>query len=282
MFLVKLSSYQFLDRYWGVLSIVMVTVLFLLSGCAGESTPADQDQGLSINILDEEGLFDEEKEKQLSSFLDSLEETTGIDFVLATVSDPGADGLISYAASMTRRISPGQPGINNGATIYLSDNSREVKVECGYGMEWYVSDTTSGFIIEKMRPYLVEGDYENAVKTGFLEIAQLTNGQDWELDVTQWDEELSGNLEPGMILQITGKGIARAYQEGVPEATQFHPNYFIEVLHDGTASKLYFSGYMRDAVDQIVYSQDSVEVSCLVLNTEPVRLGLLGILASSE
>lgn len=284
MSVVKLSSNQSRRRCWKMLSSFMGSCcfLFLLPGCSTESTIVDQDNMLSGNILDGEDLFDENTEIQLSSFLDSLEAETGIDFVLATVSDPGAEGLISYAASMTRKISPGQPGLNNGAIIYLSDDSREVKVECGYGMEWYVSDTASGFIIEKMRPFLVEGDYKNAARNGFLEIAQLTSGQDWDLDVEQWNGDRPANLETGMILGITGKGIARAYQEGVPEATQFHPNYYIEVLHGEEASTIYFSGYMRDVVDRIVYSEDSVKVTCLVLASEPIRLGLLGIEAADQ
>lgn len=251
--------------------------LFFLSGCSTESSNIDQDNLLSGNILDGEDLFDENTEIQLSSFLDSLEAETGIDFVLATVSDPGAEGLINYAASMTRRISPGRTGFNNGAIIYLSDYSREVKVECGYGMEWYVSDTASGFIIERMRPFLVDGDYANAAKNGFLEIARLAPVQDWNTDITDWEADDTTSLTSGMILTLTGKGIARAYQEGVPEATQFHPNYYIEVLHGEKASTIFFSGYMRDIVDRIVYSDMPVDINCLVLSTDPLQLGLLGM-----
>ncbi len=257
--------------------ICLFFLLLLVSGCATETGSTETDSLFFGNILDEEELFDAETEDKLSRLIDSLEVKTGIDFVLATVSDPGAEGLIGYAAAMTKKISPGHPGMNNGAIIYLSDNRREVKVECGYGMEWYVSDTAAGFVIEHMRPFLVEGDYVGAARTGFLEIANLASSQDWQIDLLQWTGDTLQELTPGMILQIEGNGIARAYQEGVPEATQFHSNYFIDVIHQGQGVRIYFSGYMRDIVDQIVYSEEPVEISCLVLETEPLRLGLIGI-----
>lgn len=262
---------------WQYTLIVCLYFTLLLSGCSTEAGSSETGRLFSGNILDEEELFDSEAEDKLSRLLDSLEEKTGIDFVLATVSDPGPEGLIGYAATMTKKISPGDPGINNGAIIYLSNHSREVKVECGYGMEWYVSDTTAGFVIERMRPFLVEGDYEGAARLGFLEIANLASTQDWQIDHTERTGDTIQELMPEMILQVEGKGIARAYQEGVPEATQFHPNYFIDVIHGTTGSRIYFSGYMRDLVDKIVYSEEPVEISCLVLESEPLRLGLLGV-----
>lgn len=267
------SNGSFLKLITGL--VVCSVVMSLLHGCASESK-VDVGNLYSSDIMDEENLFDEEAEKGLLIFLDSLEQETGIDFVLATVSDPGSEGLIGYAASMTRKISPGSAGINNGAIIYLSDYHREVKVECGYGMEWYVSDTASGFIIERMRPFLVDGDYANAARTGFLEVAKLAAGQDWNTDITDWEAGDTARLTPGMILTLTGKGIARAYQEGVPEATQFHPNYFIDVVHKEKVSKIYFSGYMRDIVDRIVYSDRPVVLHSLVISTQPLRLGLIG------
>lgn len=271
----------------GIVKLLMkfsafLCVVLFLSGCATDPAKSEETRLFSGNILDEENLFDENTETELSNFLDSLEEKTGIDFVLATVTDPGSEGLIGYAAAMTRKISPGQPGLNNGAIIYLSDYSREVKVECGYGMEWYVSDTASGFIIENMRPFLVEGDYKNAARKGFLEIAQLASTQDWRVEKSKWAGEDIPSLTSGMVLQITGKGIARAYQEGVPEATQFHPNYFIDIFQGEMEAKVYFSGYMRDMVDQIVYSELPVEINCVVLQTEPLQLGLLGIQNSTH
>lgn len=279
MSVAMLPSNTFYAGFYKLLmgSAICFCSLVLISGCTTDSAKSEEDRLFTGNILDEENLFNEEIENGLSGFLDSLEEKTGIDFVLATVADPGAEGLISYAAAMTRKISPGQPGLNNGAIIYLSDYSREVKVECGYGMEWYVSDTASGFIIERMRPFLVEGDYENAAREGFLEIAKLASVQDWSVDMPIWTNDRIPDLKSDMILQVTGKGIARPYQEGVPEATQFHANYFIDVFDGDIGAKIYFSGYMRDMVDQIVYSELPVEINCVVLETEPLQLGLLGM-----
>lgn len=248
-----------------------------LAGCDATSTSPSAETVLTADVIDTEALLTEKEEAEMMGFLDSLEAVSGIDFVLCTVADPGPGGMVEYAAAMTRRISPGLPGLNNGAIIYLSESAREIKVEAGYGMEWYMSDTASGLVIETMRPLLVSGKYASAARAGFLEIASLAHEQSWKPTSFDWQVDSIAELEPGMILSLEGKGIARAYQEDVPESIQFHPNYFVNLLHDGRSSPLYFSGYMRDLVDRVVYAESPMKISCLVLNKEPFRLGLLGL-----
>ncbi|MDP5172658.1 MAG: TPM domain-containing protein [Bacteroidia bacterium] len=234
---------------------------------------------LTGDLIDLGNLFSEEEELRLTETIRGLEATSGIDLVAVTVGHPGEGGITAFALDMTRRISPGKSGVNNGAIIYISDVLREVKVETGYGLEWMIPDSVSGLVIEVMRPDLAVSNYLEAFETGFKEIVSRTDSVNWQAALTPWESGAKAGLVQGQILRFSAKGLPRPYQEGVPENLQFHPNYFIEIIPEGTniSQQLYFSGYMRDMVDRIVYHDQTPTITALVLTTEPLRLGLMGM-----
>ncbi len=267
-------------RYFFALPL---TALLLLAQCKSpsKSTPdLPAVEGLLTGqVIDMGELFDEVAEADLVAFLDSIESITNLDLVACTVGDPGEGGLESFALSMTRRISPGVGGMNNGAIIYLSAVTREVKVEANHGLEWIISDTIAGMVIESMRERLAAGDYSAALRGGFRSIQTYADTIEWKLSHLTWSAGLEDSLEKGDILRIEATGFARPYQEGVPESHQFHPNYYINLQPHGSTVQfpLYFSGYMRDLVDRIVYGEGTPEITVLVLATSPLKVGLLGM-----
>ncbi len=245
---------------------------FLLAGCESEA-PASTDPGLArADVQDLGNLFSLEEEAILGDSIRALEASLGLDLVVVTVGDPGEGGIAAFALDMIRKIQPGKPGMNNGAIIYLSEQVREVKVEVGHGLEWAVSDTIAGLVIEQMRPFLAQQQYLPALLLGLRELATEGAAIRWEL--ASPDSLLTGN-----IVRVPVKGYPRSYQEGVPEQAQFHPNYFIEVSlqNDSLVVPLYFSGYMRDLADRIVYGEGQAVVTALVLQEEPLLLGLMGL-----
>ena len=248
------------------------SISVLLTGCKTEA-PASTDPGLSrADVQDLGNLFSPEEESQLADSIRAFESGSGLDLVVVTVGDPGEGGIAAFALEMIRKIQPGKPGMNNGAIIYLSEQVREVKVEVGHGLEWMVSDTTAGLVIEQMRPFLAQQQYLPALFVGLRQLAAEGAAIRWELSSP--DSLLTGN-----IVRIPVKGFPRAYQEGVPEQAQFHPNYFIEVAlnNDSSLVPLFFSGYMRDLADRIVYGEGQAVVTALVLQEEPLLLGLMGL-----
>ncbi len=264
----------------------ILAVLFLITALTGCRQPAESGEhsgNASVfpkgSLRDLAGLLSDREQADLQDFLDSLQAATGVEYIACTVGDPGEGGLTAYAQEMTSRIVPGHSGLNNGAIIYVSDVAREVKIEPGHGLEWFISDTLSGIIIGTMRGNLQEGNYYEAFIKGFLEMAFYTDAVDWVPDHQAWPEAGASMLHAGDIVMFSGKGRPRSYQEGVPEQVQFHPNYFIRVIPEGSGEEvpLYFSRYMRDLVDRVVYDETNSGIRALVLETLPLRLALLGL-----
>lgn len=273
---VKSSCYS---RFIALTRVICFVSILIVAGCADGETRFDEesDSAEFVQVLDQEGLFSPDSEAELATLMDSLEGTSGLDLMVVTVGEEASDGLLDYAAFQKNRLKAGEKGLNNGGIIFLSDYNREVKVEMGFGMEWMISDTAAGRITTLMTPDLSAGNYLEAISIGLFAIATESTADQWSNPQGTWN--WSDSLELGQLVRLTGKAIGRAYQEGVPESAQFHPNYYVEVYQNQTDNEpvfLLFSRYMTEMVDLLVYGDNALAIIGRVMGKDPYVIALTG------
>lgn len=118
-------------------------------------------------VTDAAGVIPDDRELALNERLAELERTTThqiIVYVDRTV--PEGTTLEEMGAEAIRTWAVGQEKRDNGAILFLFIDSRDSRIEVGYGLEGTLTDAMSKRILVDMRPLLRSGDYAGAVEQG--------------------------------------------------------------------------------------------------------------------
>jgi uncharacterized protein len=110
--------------------------------------------------VDRAGILSPEEEASLTRKLESIENETSVQFVIATI--PGLDGepIEDYSIRLAEEWKIGQRGLDNGAMVLVVPSERRVRIEVGYGLEAVIPDGLAGRIIrERIAPAFQQQSY---------------------------------------------------------------------------------------------------------------------------
>ncbi len=103
---------------------------------------------------------------QVSQAIHDLEQATGGQMVVLMIGDlPPGTVLEEYAIAVAQGSGIGHKGKDNGALLLIVKNSRQMRLEIGYGWEGPIPDAAAGRIIRSMIPALRQGNYSAAMIT---------------------------------------------------------------------------------------------------------------------
>lgn len=132
---------------------------------------------LTGRVVDQAEVLDASVETQLSEKLKAHEEATTEQLVVATVSDLQGRSIEEYGYQLGRHWGIGQAGKDNGALLIVAPDSREVRIEVGYGLEGRLTDAQSSAIINQaITPAFREGDYAAGITQGVEAMIQVLGG----------------------------------------------------------------------------------------------------------
>jgi uncharacterized protein len=115
---------------------------------------------LTGRVVDRAGILSPEEEASLTGKLETIENETSVQFVIATI--PGLDGepIEDYSIRLAQEWKIGQRGLDNGAIILVVPSERRIRIEVGYGLEPVIPDGLAGRIIrERVAPSFQAGSY---------------------------------------------------------------------------------------------------------------------------
>lgn len=140
------------------------------------STPAEARVDLpALNeshyfVQDNAGVLSDSAINELNEKGTHLEEGTGAELLLMTMSSTGQEHRQDFALRALREYGVGKAEKDNGIVILLNldndneFNNRGIEVQVGYGVEGYLNDAKIGRIIDNVAyDDLVAGDYETAL-----------------------------------------------------------------------------------------------------------------------
>ncbi len=142
-------------------------------------------------IMDNANIIDSATKAQLETYLESINEKTGVQIAVFTVNSikevAGEDLTIEeYATSVFEKWGLGQKNKDNGILLLVAMDSRSLRIEVGYGLEEVLTDTKCGLIIRNfIAPEFKNGDYSAGIKTGVETIAGYATG----------DEEIASSVD---------------------------------------------------------------------------------------
>lgn len=127
---------------------------------------------LTGRVVDNANIISSRDEKEITAYLASLEEATGVQAAVLTVRSLNGEALEDYSLKVCETWKLGQKGKDNGVLLLVALQERKVRIEVGYGLEGDLTDTKCGLIIRKVIiPQFRNGDYSEGIVRGVKNIA---------------------------------------------------------------------------------------------------------------
>jgi uncharacterized protein len=163
----------------GGLPVALLLVLaFGASGALALDFPP-----LTGRVVDQANILSSDERAALVAKLKDLEDKSGIQLVVATVSSLGGQEIEPYANDLFRAWKLGETKKNNGVLFLIAPNEHHMRIEVGYGLEGTLTDAASSIIIANaVAPRFKAGDFNGGVARGVDDIITTltTDSSDWQ------------------------------------------------------------------------------------------------------
>jgi uncharacterized protein len=161
--------------------------LVALALFAGSALPpaqaAENFPALTGRVVDQAQVLSATERADLETKLADLENKSGIQLVVATVSSLDDEEIEPYANALFRAWKIGEAKKNNGVLLLVAPTQHRVRIEVGYGLEGTLTDATSSVIISNaITPRFKAGDFDGGVTRGVEDIITVltTDSADWQ------------------------------------------------------------------------------------------------------
>lgn len=164
-------------------SLVLIGLLFLstLQLSAAYHFP---DPTPNKYVNDYAGVIDEASARQMIALGYELEQKTGAQAVVVTVSSLNGMPIEDYANQLFRTWGIGQASKDNGFLILLSINDHRWRVEVGRGLEGAIPDILSNQIMEELaKPEFLQNNYGTGLSKAYSQFCD-TIGSDYNITLT--------------------------------------------------------------------------------------------------
>ncbi|WP_019221966.1 TPM domain-containing protein [Bartonella senegalensis] len=144
--------------------LAFISFLFFVAASGDIACSQNKFPPLTGYVNDVAHLLDNATKQGLTDKLAELEEKTGDQIVIVTLSTLSGSDIETYSNSLFRRWGLGQKQINNGVLLVIAPNEREMRIEVGYGLEGVLTDALSTVIINSfVLPNFREGNYQKGI-----------------------------------------------------------------------------------------------------------------------
>ncbi|MFC3418421.1 TPM domain-containing protein [Salinicoccus hispanicus] len=137
--------------------VTLMLILFVFSSVPAEARVALPTLDTShYFVQDNAGVLSDTAVQEINEMGTYLEEGTGVEMLLLTMSSTGQEHRQDYALKALREYGIGKSEADNGIVILLNldngneYNNRGVEVQVGYGIEGYLNDAKIGRIIDNV------------------------------------------------------------------------------------------------------------------------------------
>ncbi len=164
-------------------NIMRATIAFVALLCVGAAALAYNFPALTGRIVDQANIIPADTRAAIEPKLVDLEQKSGIQLVVATVSSLEGQAIEPYANELFRTWQLGEKTKNNGVLLLVAPNEHRVRIEVGYGLEGTLTDALSSVIINNtIVPHFKTGDFAGGISAGVDDIITVltTDSSDWQ------------------------------------------------------------------------------------------------------
>ena len=137
---------------------------------------------LTGHVVDQANVLPVDTRQALEQKLVALEEKSGIQFVVATLSSLQGQEVEPYANELFRHWALGEKTKNNGVLLVVAPKEKKVRIEVGYGLEGTLTDALSKIVIvNAIAPRFKAGDFPGGITRGVDDVITIltTDSSEW-------------------------------------------------------------------------------------------------------
>jgi len=150
-------------------SKLLLCLLFLANSAFALSVPR-----LSGPVVDNANIMSSTNKRKLTAALKSLNSKSGIQIQVLTLKTLEGEPIENYSIKVVEQWKLGGAKNDRGALLLIAINDRKMRIEVGDGLEGEVTDLHSRRIINSMKPFFKNGDYDTGIYVGVASIAQAS------------------------------------------------------------------------------------------------------------
>lgn len=190
-----------MNRIKGPIGIVLAAVYILLfSVCVSANTeiPSPTDRFFVNDYAD---VLDSETENYIYEIGKAYNNSGGTQVCVLTMDSIGSESLEEFSLETARKWGIGDKDKDNGVLILLVMDSRDIRIEVGYGLEGILNDGKCGRFIREASPLLSDGDFSGGIKMLYESVVgELEDPQPYEEDGFTGDSMLIVGLAVFLII----------------------------------------------------------------------------------
>lgn len=155
-------------------------------------------------VTDTQNVLDSQTQQVVESELRQYEHVTGHQIIVYIGDTTGDEPLEQYTVDTAERWGIGRKNHDDGAVLFLFMKDHKVRIEVGYGLEPYLTDAQSFWIVENtILPKMRAGDVNGAVQDGvdrmLATITPSFHNNTGQTAAPSSSEESGGGLSDGLL-----------------------------------------------------------------------------------
>ena len=150
---------------------------------------------LTTFVTDNAKILTNDQKNTLEKTLKDFEINTTNQIVVLTVDNLGGDSIENYSIEVAKKNNVGQKEKNNGILIVISKEDRTIRIEVGYGLEEFLTDAKSSYIIRNIiTPEFKINNYYSGISKGIEEIKKVIGDKNYLNE----ESKNQNNIEQGI------------------------------------------------------------------------------------
>lgn len=186
-----------------------VTLLLALVAASAAAQPESLKPAGYVN--DFAGILDDGLESELDRLLGDLEQKTGSEVAVATVTSLDGMSVEEFANRLFKAWGVGQAKADNGVLVLVAPSAREMRIEVGYGLEGVLPDGLAGQIIrESFIPRFRDNDYPGGIRAGVRRVVEVVERHQVlsAEEIARLNDEGSSGAPPWVVIPALGLFVA--------------------------------------------------------------------------
>ncbi|MGN0148780.1 MAG: TPM domain-containing protein [Clostridia bacterium] len=152
-----------------VSALLAAMLIIALNLCVFAKTDVPQHTS-EFFVNDFANVLDSETEKYIFETGKTYNNSGGTQIVVLTMESIGGESIEEFSVKTAREWGIGDKDKDNGVLILLVMDSREIRIEVGYGLEGVLNDGKCGRFIRNASDMLSSGDYSGGIKQIYNDI----------------------------------------------------------------------------------------------------------------
>ena len=153
------------------------------------------------HVNDFAGILTVGEKSSLEDRVGNYARPAGLEMAIVTVPTLGGDTIENYAVKLFEEWGIGQKLKDNGILLLVAPTEREVRIEVGYGLEPYLTDAESSYIIRTViTPAFKSGDYAGGMRSAVDAIEGAVNADPSDIQAEPEAANLGIDIETVFII----------------------------------------------------------------------------------